>query len=131
MPYGCGAVLYAGCCQRKASAEDAKETIATLEVKAETLEEGKDATATAELVEGKLIITIGIPKGDKGDTGETGADGTVSFDDLTDEQKESLKGEKGDSFTFEDFTDEELEELQSNIVDSVLEHFPVAEEESF
>lgn len=45
------------------------------------------------------------PKGDKGDTGEQGpkgdkgdkgADGTVVFEELTDEQKASLKGDKGD-----------------------------------
>ncbi len=40
-------------------------------------------------------------KGEKGDTGETGpqgpkgADGTMSFEDLTPEQKESLKGDPG------------------------------------
>ena len=33
--------------------------------------------------------------GEKGDPGEKGADGTVSFDELTEEQKESLKGESG------------------------------------
>lgn len=32
------------------------------------------------------------PKGDKGDPGEKGADGTVTFESLTPEQKESLKG---------------------------------------
>ena len=46
------------------------------------------------------------PKGDKGDRGETGAqgpqgekgaDGTMTFEDLTDEQKESLRGPKGDT----------------------------------
>ena len=37
----------------------------------------------------------GLIKGDKGDTGEKGADGTMSFEDLTPEQKESLKGEQG------------------------------------
>lgn len=107
-------------------AEDAKNAIVTLEVNAETLEEGKEATASADFVEGKLVITIGIPKGDKG---ETGADGTVSFDDLTDEQKESLKGEKGDSpVKGEDYwTDEDKAEL----VEDVLEAMPVAEEESF
>lgn len=48
------------------------------------------------------------PKGDKGDTGQTGpqgpkgekgdkgADGTMTFEDLTPEQKASLKGDKGD-----------------------------------
>ena len=48
------------------------------------------------------------PKGDKGDTGQTGpqgpkgekgdkgADGTMTFEDLTPEQKAGLKGDKGD-----------------------------------
>ena len=35
-------------------------------------------------------------KGDKGDKGDRGIDGTVTFDELTDEQKASLKGDKGD-----------------------------------
>lgn len=35
------------------------------------------------------------PKGDKGDQGPAGADGTVSFDELTDAQRESLRGEQG------------------------------------
>ncbi len=38
-----------------------------------------------------------------------GRDGTVSFDYLTDEQKESLRGE---AFTYEDFTPEQLEGLR-------------------
>ena len=36
------------------------------------------------------------PKGDKGDTGPAGQDGTVSFDELTPEQINMLKGPKGD-----------------------------------
>ena len=36
-------------------------------------------------------------KGDKGDKGDPGVDGTVAFDDLTEEQRLSLKGEKGDT----------------------------------
>ena len=36
-------------------------------------------------------------KGDKGDQGEKGADGTVEFDELTPAQRESLKGEPGDT----------------------------------
>lgn len=35
-------------------------------------------------------------KGDKGDPGPKGADGTMTFEDLTEEQKASLKGDKGD-----------------------------------
>lgn len=38
------------------------------------------------------VHSIPAIKGEKGDKGE---DGTVSFDELTDEQKESLKGEDG------------------------------------
>lgn len=42
------------------------------------------------------------PQGEKGDTGpqgpqgEKGADGTMTFEDLTDEQRATLKGDKGD-----------------------------------
>lgn len=36
------------------------------------------------------------PRGEQGPAGEKGADGTVSFDELTPEQKASLKGDKGD-----------------------------------
>lgn len=35
------------------------------------------------------------PKGDQGPQGEKGADGTMTFEDLTDEQKASLKGDIG------------------------------------
>lgn len=35
-------------------------------------------------------------KGPKGDKGEPGRDGTMSFEDLTEEQKATLKGDKGD-----------------------------------
>lgn len=36
------------------------------------------------------------PQGPKGDKGDKGADGTMIFEDLTDEQRASLKGDKGD-----------------------------------
>ena len=35
-------------------------------------------------------------KGDKGDPGPKGEDGTMRFEDLTPDQKASLKGDKGD-----------------------------------
>lgn len=47
-----------------------------------------------------------------------GKDGTMSFEDLTEEQKAMLKGdkgdkgEKGDPFTYDDFTAEQLEALK-------------------
>lgn len=36
------------------------------------------------------------PQGEQGIPGERGADGTMTFEDLTDEQRESLKGDKGE-----------------------------------
>jgi hypothetical protein len=48
----------------------------------------------------------------KGEKGEKGTDGTMTFEDLTDEQKATLKGEKGDPFTYEDFTPEQLSALK-------------------
>ena len=41
-----------------------------------------------------------------------GKDGVVSFDSLTDEQKESLRGPKGNPFTYDDFTEEQLAALE-------------------
>ncbi len=41
--------------------------------------------------------------------GDKGQDGTVAFDELTEEQRLSLKG---DAFTYEDFTEEQLELLK-------------------
>lgn len=50
--------------------------------------------------------------------GRDGIDGTISFEELTPEQKASLKGDigpegpKGEAFTYEDFTPEQLEALR-------------------
>lgn len=41
-----------------------------------------------------------------------GKDGELVFEELTEEQKALLKGEKGDPFTYEDFTEEQLEGLK-------------------
>ena len=70
-------------------------------------------------------------KGDKGDAGIQGIQGekgekgdkgdTFTFDDMTEEQKASLKGDKGDkgdAFTFADFTDEEIAALQKPATDA-------------
>lgn len=56
--------------------------------------------------------TVTIKNGSKG---EKGADGTMTFEDLTAEQKASLKGDKGDkgdAFTYADFTTEQLAALK-------------------
>lgn len=71
---------------------------------------------------------IGIPT-IKGDPGK---DGTVSFDDLTEEQKASLKGEPGaDGYTPVKGKDYFTEEDINEIVDDVLAKFPNSEEVSY
>lgn len=51
-------------------------------------------------------------QGIQGPQGEKGADGTVSFDELTEAQKESLRGEDGKPFTYDMFTEEQLAGLK-------------------
>jgi lysophospholipase L1-like esterase len=71
---------------------------------------GKDGTPGERGLQGEVGPQgpqgIPGPKGDKGDTGPQGpigpegpkgADGTMTFEDLTDEQRASLKGDKGDT----------------------------------
>ena len=53
-----------------------------------------------------INICIGIP-GQKGDNGKA-----LTFDDLTEDQKQALKGEKGNPFRYEDFTPEQLAVLK-------------------
>lgn len=56
--------------------------------------------------------------GKDGKDGKNGIDGTVTFDELSPAQKESLKGDKGakgdkgDPFTYDDFTEEQLASLK-------------------
>ena len=52
-------------------------------------------TGTAEGMPIPEPANVKGPKGDKGEPGEKGADGNISFDELTEEQKASLKGEPG------------------------------------
>ncbi|MCI6603022.1 MAG: collagen-like protein [Clostridiales bacterium] len=64
------------------------------------------------------------PQGPQGPQGPKGADGTMTFEDLTPEQKAGLKGDKGDpgargekgekgsAFTYSDFTPEQLAGLK-------------------
>jgi len=57
-------------------------------------------------------------KGDKGDQGvqglkgDKGQDGTMTFENLTPEQKEFLKGQDGKDLTFDDLTPEQKESLK-------------------
>ena len=43
-----------------------------------------------------------------------GKDGSIVFEELTEEQKELLRGPQGDPFTYDDFTPEQLAELKGN-----------------
>lgn len=70
-------------------------------------EELKEMFATGKKPTGDdfaALIDKVARKGDKGDP--------LTFDDLTDEQKQELKGEKGDPLTFDDLTDAQKEELK-------------------
>lgn len=67
----------------------------------------EEATAYGVSIEQILKVVADVPlmeneaslyilKGETGAQGEKGADGTMTFEDLTPEQKASLKGDKGD-----------------------------------
>lgn len=104
-----------------------------------------------------MILQVKNEKGEwihipaiQGPPGPAGADGTVSFDELTEEQRASLKGDTGAAFTYDMFTTEQLEALRgpqgeqgpmgasyvltdddkTEIADAVLAAFPYAEEVS-
>lgn len=88
---------------------------------------GKSAyeVAVASGFEGTEEEWLASLKGEKGDTGEKGVDGTVAFDELTDAQRASLKGEKGDkgdpgekgadgTMTFEELTEAQKATLKGD-----------------
>ena len=66
----------------------------------------------ADFTEAQLALLKGEKgeDGQDGKDGKDGVDGTVTFEELTDTQKESLKGDKGDKgdpLTWDDLTDEQ------------------------
>lgn len=80
----------------------------------------------------------------RGPQGEKGADGTMTFADLTEEQKASLKGDKGDTgatgpagadgedgYTPVKGTDYFTEEDKADMVNAVLAALPAAEGVSY
>ena len=101
-------------------------------VKTEQTETGAKITITdangvhtAELLNGeKGEMGATGPQGPRGETGATGPqgpagkDGTLTFEELTEEQRLSLKGDKGEqgetgaAFTYDMFTPEQLEALR-------------------
>lgn len=85
------------------SVDQINSDIQSVQDRLSTLEDTLGNYATKEYVQDLIedIELIPGPKGDKGDDGR--------FEDLTPEEKASLKG---DPFTYEDFTPEQLESLR-------------------
>ena len=75
-----------------------------------------DSNITTETVELTSDLTDEQKASLKGDKGDT-----FTFDDLTDEQKASLKGDKGEALTFDDLTPEQIATLQSPATDAAAE----------
>lgn len=69
----------------------------------------------------------------RGEKGDRGADGNVSFDELTEEQKASLKGEDG--YTpqrgIDYYTDGDIEDMVTVTTDRVLAALPNLDEVKF
>lgn len=61
--------------QSEANAQDAREAIENMEVRADTLAAGSAATVRKEVVDGVVRLTYGIPEGKQGATGPAGAEG--------------------------------------------------------
>ena len=98
------------------AAKDGANAWVNVTAKATTLEAGTEATAAVITnQDGSKVLMIGVPQGVQGPRGETGAtgpqgprgetgpqgpagaDGTMTFEDLTDEQRESLRGPQGET----------------------------------
>ena len=69
----------------------------------------------------------------RGEKGDRGADGNVSFNDLTDEQKASLKGKDGytPQLGIDYFTELDKEEMISKTTDRVLATLPNGDEVAY
>ena len=63
-------------------------------------------------------------QGERGEKGERGEDGTVTFEELTQEQKASLKGEKGEDYILTEADKQEIAQI-------TLDLLPSAEEVSY
>ena len=62
----------------------------------------------------------------KGEKGDKGADGTMTFADLTEEQKASLKGDKGDPGDDYVLTDADKQEIANQVLASIADAEGVA-----
>lgn len=79
----------------------------------------KGSLSSLKTMRGYSAYEVAVINGFRGTVDEwleslKGKDGSVAFEELTEEQMELLKGEKGDAFTYEDFTEEQLEDLKGD-----------------
>lgn len=83
-------------------------------VEIESVQELEGKISTNGMVFASMIVQAGPQgkEGKQGQPGPQGKDGAVKFEELTEEQRELLKGEKGESFKYSDFTEEQLEKLR-------------------
>lgn len=78
------------------AAENARDAIVNMEVTAETLAPGADATVETEMVDGRLVVSFGLPRGDRGLSGgspivEEVSGDEISVSDSSDMDLEGLK----------------------------------------
>ena len=89
--------------QAKKAEEQAKLAgqVKSMQAEAETLPAGSEATAKTEEENGRLVLKLGLPRGETGPRGKEGPPGprgepgNVDFEALTPEQMEMLKGDPG------------------------------------
>lgn len=105
-------------------------------VEIESVQELEGKVSTNGIVFASMIVQAGPQgkEGKQGQPGPQGKDGAVKFEELTEEQKEMLKGEKGDPFKYSDFTEEQLKELKGPKGDTPqkgTDYYTEAEKEEF
>lgn len=86
--------------QAAGMASTAATKVEAMTASASALPTGSEPTVIAVQEGGALKLVFGIPKGDagpQGPAGPKGADGTMIFADLTDEQREGLRGPQGET----------------------------------
>lgn len=105
-------------------------------VEIESIQELEGKVSTNGTIFASMIAQAGPQgrEGKQGPPGPQGKDGEVKFEELTEEQKEMLKGEKGDPFKYSDFTEEQLKELKGSKGDTPqkgTDYYTEAEKEEF
>ena len=105
-------------------------------VEIKSIQELEGKVSTSGTIFASMITQTGPQgkEGKQGPPGPQGKDGTIKFDELTEEQRNMLKGEKGDPFEYSDFTEEQLEKLKGPKGDTPIkgvDYYTEAEKEEF